>query len=86
MIGAAGATRLERLAVEVPDLDGAAASAPDVRAAAAQARELGWRPVDRVVLRGRDHEIFDAAGLRIILVGPGPEPRGDGGADEARDG
>jgi hypothetical protein len=47
--------------------------APDLGTAAERARNLGWRHVDRVVLAGRAHEIFDADGLRIILIGPGPE-------------
>lgn len=114
-----GAARLERLAVEVPDLDGWMEAferilgpgferhrirqvtgevdiaihpggvelvagepgsaprlrsfhltAPDVDISATRARELGWREIDRVVLQGRRHEIFDAAGLRVILIGP----------------
>ncbi len=56
--------------------------APDLGAAAERARNLGWRHVDRVVLGGRAHEIFDAEGLRIILIGPGPE---SGEAPVARD-
>jgi hypothetical protein len=68
----AGVELLRNPAAEGPRLRSFHLAAPDLEETARTALELDWTRLDGFTVDGRRHEVFDAEGLRIVLLAGPP--------------